>query len=393
MGRREKRRKEDVTSPLSFMFFPCLILVSLMNWENLWESFQTEEMDFFQAVEAQYADNFVGKEFFLELNASFSSPLDQVEMNDVIKLHNGHLTTLQEEIEDEVFDIWAECTEEFYESLQERDIEFAFVLTPHKLPSDTDPMIPTGYDSFFNRNADNLLERLTKTDIPVVDLRAEMEAEKMSHYDYFFLTDHHWTVYGGFWAHEKVGLLIDELLGRNDFVEEYTDIDNYDLTLYEDLWSGSHGQRTGVTFSGLDDLPVIVPKFPTDFRVEMDYVDWDKRGDFSTAFLNEERLDVNPYAIYLTSDLETKITNFNAPNDTSVFVIKDSFALVMAPFLSLHYRDVYLYDMRIDGCDSYDLERKLDEISPDVVICFYNPSMFVRDNTFQFLNHQPMTLW
>lgn len=384
---------EEITSPLALLFMPCLLLFFLLNWTNLAESFQNEELNSFGEVEAQYAENFAGKEGFLELNATFSKPLEQVEMNEVIKLHNGHLTTLQEEIDDEIFDIWAECTEEFYESLQKDGIEFAFVLTPHKLPSDTDPMIPSGYDSYFNRNADSFLQRLGETAVPIMDLREEMAEEKMSHYDYFFLTDHHWTVYGGFWAHEKVGKLIDGLLLREDFVEDYGNLKNYELTLYEKFWSGSHGQRTGTTFSGLDDLPVIVPSFDTDIRVEMDYVDWDKRGDFSTAFLNEERLEVNPYAIYLTSDLETKITNYLAPNDTSVFIIKDSFALVMAPFLSLHYRDVYLYDMRIDGCDSYDLERKLQEIDPDVVICFYNPAMFVRDNTFQFLSHQPMTLW
>ncbi|MFI3253706.1 MAG: hypothetical protein R3Y63_05145 [Eubacteriales bacterium] len=383
-----EEKEVKVFPMLSVMFFPFLGMMGLFNTGNLWESLTYEGADYFSSVESQYAEDFLGKDTFLDLNSSFSQPLDQVELNDVVKLHNGHLTTLLGEVDPDILSLYSQHTEEFYEFLDEKEIPFAFVLSPYKLPEDDDIMLPKGYTSYANQNANILMSELAETVVPVLNLQEEMFLDDLDHYDYFFKTDHHWTVYGGFWATEKVSNLVDSLLGESHFVPEFGDLDNYDLTLYEDFWIGTHGKRTGEVFSGLDDLPVLTPSFETDIQVEMPDWPWDKRGDFSTAFLNEERLDINPYAIYLTSDLDTKITNYNADNDTTIFMIKDSFALVMAPFLSLHYKNVYLYDFRLSGYNADHMQGVLEEVQPDIVLCFYNTSVFDRDNMFRFLPWQ-----
>lgn len=393
--RRNNKDDQGITPPLALFFVTALLFVFVLNVKILYQGMvkakdanpEKDPTVLTEVIETNYMENFAGRENYIGLNGALAKPLEQVELNEVLKLHNGYLTTLVEEVSNEDLTMYADHVLGLQDYLKESDIPFAFVLTPHKLPSDNDMMLPTGYDTYPNQNSDILLDKLDNLGVPTLDLREEIRKEGINHYDLFFRTDHHWSVYGGFWSHKYVAKTVDSLLGESHFNEFYADLDHYDHQVYENFWLGSHGKRTGEFFGGLDDLPVITPAFETDVHVVMEERDWDIRGSFAEAFLNAERLDVNPYGLYLTSDLETSITNHLAPNDTSIFIIKDSFALVMAPFLSLHYKDVYLFDLRLDSCTPADLVEALEEVDPDVVLCFYNP-VLIYEKTFAFLPDQ-----
>ncbi len=397
-AKREKKREVDprlVTSPLAILFVTLICFIFILNLTSLFQGISvaketipiTQPQAFTSAIETDFMENFAGRENYVSLNGALAKPLEQVELNEVIKLHNGYLTTLVEEVSEEDLNMYANHVLGLQEYLAKDDIPFGFVLTPHKMPSDTDMMLPTGYHTYQNRNADALMEKMLNLGIYAIDLREEIINDNLNHYDLFFRTDHHWTVYGGFWSHKYVAKVVDALLGEQHFDEFFYDLDQYDTQVHRNFWLGSQGKRTGEFFAGMDDLPVITPAFETDFHVTMEEKDWDIRGTFAESFLNAERLEVNPYAIYLTSDLETNIVNHKAENETSVFVIKDSFALVMAPFLAMHYDNVYLFDLRLDTCTPKDLVEALEEVDPDVVLCFYNPAL-IYEKTFAFLPDQ-----
>lgn len=386
------KNAKNVTSPLAVFFVCILFFIFVLNLSALFRSVNsakekslTEDgSSFTENFETNYMENFVGRETYVGLNGALAKPLEQVELNEVIKLHNGYLTLLGDEVIDEDLTLFADNMLEFEDYLADLGVPFAYVQAPYKLASDDDMMLPNGYTTFYNQNADNFLEKIRERGITTLDLRDKIQDEGLNHYDLFFRTDHHWSVYGGFWSHKHVANLVDSLLGEKHFVEEYYDLEKYDTNVYKNFWLGSLGKRTGEFFGGLDDLPVITPTFETDIRVVMEEEGWDSRGSFAEAFLNAEKLESNPYGVYLTSDLETNITNYGVDNDTSVFVLKDSFALVMAPFLSLYYNNVYLYDLRLDTCTPENLVAALEEVDPDVVLCFYNPSVLY-EKTFTFL--------
>lgn len=380
-------KKEDSVLPIFFLI--SMLLLFLLNISTVYEvTLMWKDKRVCEYMENFYNESFLGEEVFIELNSAFSTLIHKRELNEIVKLYNNHLTDLAEEIPEETIALWAENVSEFQTYLHEQGIAFSFILAPHKLESDTDGMLPVGYETYSNRNFDRLVEGFQENRVTYLDLRELFKEETVNRYDFFFQTDHHWTVYGGFWAHQQVSNEIDKNTGIAFANSDFFQLENYKLTQFEDFWSGSHGRRTGIIFSGLDGLPILTPNFDTDIRVEMPKIQWDRRGDFATAFLNEERLDVNPYGIYLTSDHLTRITNYNVENTHSIFIIKDSFSLVMVPFLALHYQNIYLYDLRLEGSSPAHLLETIETESPDIVLGFYSPHMMHADYPFVFMPNQ-----
>lgn len=390
---------DQVVSPLAAVFFTTILFMFTLNLANLQSSFAEAKEEHpedtqaaYRETESLFAENFISKETFIELNSTLAAPLEQVELNDVVKLYNGYLTTLDEEIPDEELQVLADHMVEFHEYLDEEGIPFAFVQVPHKLPSDSDVMLPSGYDTYPNRNADAFIAKLEAEKVPVLDLRSEMLEDGLNPFDYYFKTDHHWTPLAGFWAHGKIGLFVDTLTRRSEFNDDYYDLKNYEVEEYPDFWIGSHGKRTGEAFSGMDGMALVYPDFETDMRVEMQEINWSKRGTFEHAVFNRSKLTENPYGVYLTSDLRTSISNYNATNDTTILIIKDSFSLAMAPFLALHYQNVELYDLRLPTSSPTELLAVIEEVEPDVVLCMYNPTLLYSESHIFLPEHVPPDL-
>lgn len=377
---------------LPVMFCSTLVFIAFINMQSFKEIYKNaieknpnNKQKALASIEGEYANQFLGKENYINLNGAFANLIDQKELNNVVKLNNGYLTSICEKRDTLPI---VESVVEFEGYLKNKNIPYIYIQAPYKMSTDNDNL-PKGFESYANENADNLLKGLNSNNIDILDLREEIKKDGLNHYDLFFKTDHHWTFEGAFWANTKVMSKVNEVLDIKEYDKKYIDINNYNKVTYENAYLGSRGQRVGYLFGGGDDITTILPKFDTDMKFEVPTKGIKKEGTFEESIMFEKIFDKDKvyqkyiYSIYTGDNYDyAKITNKKSTNKKKIFLIKDSFSLAMAPFLALHYDEVHMYDMRKGS--SEDLIKKIDEVNPDIVVNMYYPEM-IRDVNFKFM--------
>lgn len=134
--------------------------------------------------------------------------------------------------------------------------------------------------------------------------------------------------------------------------------DNYNQIKYNQCYVGSEGIKTGIAYGGIDDFTLIYPKFTISYNfyctMHVQY-EFNKTGRFEEALLDISRLykedpyseQRNKYSTYLFDNNSLKIIkNDLNTGGPKVVLIKDSFSLPLAAFLSTVCSEVQLIDPR-----------------------------------------------
>ncbi|MFI3250427.1 MAG: hypothetical protein R3Y07_05640 [Eubacteriales bacterium] len=386
------KQNKPVFSTLPILFVSSTLFIGLLNLTNFLNGYRDANIEIpynkqqaLASIETKYTDNFIGKTNYVDLNGAFSLFLGRKELNERFLLENDFLTNTLIGGPSTYFlsyhDYWTytdqtasiQNVKNLHDYLALYGIPYAFLQTPHLLTTDDDPTIPAGYSTSVNDNSDRLLAGVAENGIPSLDMRASLQEQGLNSFDIFFKTDHHWTIEGAFWAHIQVAEYIDDLMGTSYANPDYYDLANYNIEIYENSFMGPSGSRTGIYYAGIDDFSVITPNFDTEFQVEIPNRDWYRTGPFDHAMLDYSYLenDINnmykqdAYCTYLLPNTEyVKLVNLQATNDLKVLLVKDSFSMPMAAFLSLHFAEVHLCQQN----DHEEFLRTLHEIEPDVVL-------------------------
>lgn len=318
--------------------------------------------------ETEYMTCFFGKDVLIDLNGGIQRLMGTPEMNHVLRLENGHLTGTKAAIDPERLVAEADDVAYLYEYLKKRDIPFLYVAAPDKI-SQYDKELPVGYSDQTNENLDIFLAELKEKGVPYLDMREEFYNAGMDQYDYFFVTDHHWTMPGGFFAYTRIadwleteaGVSVDPALKE---ISSYTD------TYYDDAIVGSWGQRTGKLFSGTEGIDILTPNFETELIRTLDGAE----GSFDEVVIHPELIEEgNPRHIYdfVFEHGFSGFFNPNAGNDARIMMICDSFGKVVNPFLVL---SVQQFDV-IEGYYPENLSKEyIEGVHPDAIILMQCPA-------------------
>ena len=331
------------------------------------------------------------KSTYINFNGLMANALGQIEMNERIKLKNGHLAqfghVLPEDRLDEVFQNLKALSDKHTGNGR----QFLFVLAPSQTYQQEE-LFPAGYEDQANIGADYLVRLLEENGIPHLDLRKSMAEAGMTNADAFFVTDHHWTPQTGFWAYGKI---IEELY-RNGAIGQisqyHIDPQNYNFQIYENVFLGSSGKRTGQYFAGLDDFCVISPKYDTSISVKIENTNFDSTGNFLEVAYNQGALarmenqnffNENPYGIYGWGDRSLVWwRNESAPEDQKIMLIGDSYGNVPFSLMSMYFSSCDELDMRhFKG----DFQSYYEENTPDTIVLLVNlNSLFTANTTYEF---------
>lgn len=367
----------------------CNLPLILMICGTAYSSINMKYENLASALDSTYSEVFIGRDAYIELNSHISWLWKSTYYNDVLKLKNGYIVTLEEEIDMSPYVESGIALNDYL--LEEYDIPFAYIQAPGQLPSDFDEMIPIGYENYYNQNSDRLIEGLEAGGVPVLDLRVELQRDGRDHYDAFFRTDHHWLPETGLWATEKISSFIDEIWEttyRNPF---YFQEDQFAKVTYPSTFLGSRAERTGSGFSGYDDFTIITPKFETSLQVKKETKDHTLelvyQGNFEEVVYPDIDVDALIYGSYMPYVIGeyTVIRNENATNSQKVLLLNDSFAHVVACFLVLHYEEVHLVDLRITPIERSDrLLDRIAEVKPDIVLQMICAESSYKDDLFSY---------
>ena len=326
---------------------------------------------------------------FIDLNGGIHRVLSKRVVLDVnisssvYKLYNEHLTAIQATpSEQEWVDESAVNVIALNEYLREESIDFVLVNAPRKIDK-FNSQLPSGITDYLNSDFDRLLNILCQSNVSVIDLREKIRHAGLNHYDLFFRTDHHWTPEAGLWA---TGVIMNKHL--QDYMPGGIDLydnSNWDITVYNDIFLGSHGRRVGRLYGGLDDFSVISPRFETELKVIIPQKNWDRTGSFAETCIDSSRLRKdyyanNTYTAYIAGTPGVRVSNIYG-NGMKCLIIGDSFSQMIVPFISLSFSETYFYDSRfILGT----AREHIGEFEPDVVILL--SSSYVSQRLFGFLS-------
>lgn len=325
--------------------------------------------------ETDEATTFFQKLQFINLNGAIRNVLGQREMNGVLKLNNGHLIYPQARMSNEEIQKYANEVIKYADFCNELGKPFLFVQPILKVDKDN-KQLPIGIEDYSNENIDVFLQYLRDADIEVLDIRECMKNDGMNIYDYTYVTDHHWTTEGCFYAFTKI---TDWISDETGIVTDpiVTDIDNYEIVAYKNWHLGSYGQRVGIYFTGIDDYDLILPKFAVSF-----IDDSGNSYSFYEQAVNPGVFEMRDVTSRYTYDSALKIPEGTATTseELSVLLLSDSYSTAMSPYLKLAYSDYSKQSYPSGLYTDYVLEN-----NPDIVIFMpYYTSTF--DNSAVYID-------
>ncbi len=320
-----------------------------------------EEEYLYKKIERTMEENFIGKEIFVEGYGYIQQLMKKNEFSnfDIVKDENNNLHYSYFDDGENDMDEIINRTATLKEFLDERDIAYLHVV-PSSKNSEINKFetgIPMPLD---NETVDTFLEGMDKEKIEYLDLRTLMMSNGLPDDEQFFKTDHHWTIQACFWAFtEIVERLNEEYDAGLDPDEYYTNIDNYNKVLYENSFLGSLGRKTGINYGGVDDFTLITPKYETDYTNTTMRIDGsldNNFGEFEGVIVNMDpfqnvyklkETNSDKYFTYLSGNWPyVSVTNNNVENDKKLLLIKDSYAVPVASFLTTTFKQVDLVDPR-----------------------------------------------
>lgn len=329
--------------------------------------------------ETDYMTCFFGKEVLIDLNGGVQRLLGTPEMNKVVRLSNGHLSIPHVAVAEDRLLSEADDVAYLYEYLKKRDIPFLYVAVPDTIAK-YDKELPIGYDDETNENLDVFLAELSAKGVPYVDMREEFAQAGLDQYDYYFNTDHHWTMPGGFFAYTRIADWLDSEAGVA-VSADLTDPANYEVNHFDNAIVGSYGQRTGKLFSGTEGIDILTPGFETDLLRTMD----NEEGTFSDVLVHWDLIEEgHPQHLYdrIFEYSYSGFENRKIENDSRIMMICDSSGKVVNPFLvlSVRYFDV------MEAYYPENLSREyIEGVHPDAIILMQSPSFHLGvDTSFHY---------
>lgn len=318
---------------------------------------------------------------FMDINSLYNNIINtrMVKKDDetVIKMDNGYLAG-------EVKNIPSSSLKQYAKSIKElqnkTNTPVVYVMAPEK---GYNGGTPSNAQNNIKSNCDRFINELKRNSLDYLDLRDAMNKQKISEKKAFFNTDHHWKPSTGLWVTKE----ICKKLNKNydfSYSKKLIDISNYNIKKYDNYFLGSYGKKVGTYFTkyGLDDFELITPKFDTDLVVNNPVKKQKQSGKFEDTIINSNSLSYDDvydswvYSTYSYGDNALQIID-NKKSDKiakTILVVRDSFAGVVTPYLSLECKQLHILDLResVIGTDRIkSVSDYANKIKPDYIIILY----------------------
>lgn len=377
-------KKDIFLYPLLAMFLGILLIVFVFMYPILKDKTreylegQTTATEITDKLEKEYADKFVFKNSFVNLNGLMARILGQNYLNIVIKLNNGHLSHTEDIANDAVIRNAAEMAT-LNNFLAERGIGFLYIPVPNKNTFYIDEF-PDGYINGMRINREHMLKLMQEYGVKTFDLNAWFKAQSYTMDEVYFKTDDHWR--------PEVALPAAAAIMKF-MVEEYgiqmdatlLDPKNYTVDIYKNFFLGnSYGKRVGTLYAGVDDFSLFRPSYENQITFGLPKYNILETGSIDETMLHTDYLKkrnlfgANPYDTYIGGQYPLAYyQNKTAVNQMKVLLLGDSFGNMMEYFLSPQFSDVYSIDLR--HYTSTSLAQYIDMVNPDLVLmCQYSVS-------------------
>lgn len=179
----------------------------------------------------------------------------------------------------------------------------------------------------------------------------------------YYRTDHHWTTKGAYYAYR-------ELAGHLGVVPQ--DEDSFRIHLATEEFYGSLYSKSGYRHLSPDSIKLYFPR-----EQELVEVSYEEERRVTDSLYAENRLgEKDKYAVFLDGNHPLIRIMTDGPSEKKLLVVKDSYANSLIPFLTQHYGEIDVVDLRYFTDSLLDLIRERE--FQDMLV-LYNIKTFFED--------------
>ena len=285
---------------------------------------------FMKDFETYTTDQFVGRDLWIALKSSSERILGKHENNDVYFCDQDTLITRFNQPDAAKVTENLTYVNNFVESV---DIPVTFSLIPTQACIWAD-RLPDGAP---NASQTGLLDQ-AKAAVPGATW-ADLYSPLWEHKDesIFYRTDHHWTSLGAYYGYTGLA----EALGFTP-----VPLDTYTETIRSTEFYGTVFSSSGVRWVSPDTISTYVP----DTGITVTSYTYDSTGNqvevprslYDTSFLSVK----DKYSMFLGGNQSLGVVKTPNTDKPKLLVIRDSYADSLVPFLTPHFSEIHLIDLR-----------------------------------------------
>ncbi|WP_346889340.1 DHHW family protein [Clostridium sp. UBA1056] len=315
--------------------------------------------------ESYISDQFPGRRFFVNVKAKTDKLMGKSESNDVFIGKDNQLIEDFEERHKEETDEKVSAINEFVNVNANINTYFMMVPTATEILKEKLPKYaPVGsqleYIKYIQENINSNIKFINPYDALINNKDKYL----------YYKTDHHWTSKGAYIAYVE----FCKAVGLEPKKEE-----EFDMELVANDFYGSLTSKIGVKRGKPDYIYAYIPK--ENGEIVVNYVTEQKR---TTSLYNSESLDKKDKYEVFTGGNHPHI-NIKSLGDQKkkLLVIKDSYANSFLPFLTSHYGEIDVVDLRYY---MEDVEELIKAKGITDILFLYNVNTFNSDDSILNLN-------
>lgn len=278
--------------------------------------------------EKYVADQFPLRDVWIGVKTDLERMAGKRDSNGVYLGKDGYLLQGFKAPQPEILQKRVAALNSFAASLPE--VSFYFMLVPNSveiLKEKLPPCAPTdGQLGCLQQVRDSLDRR-----IGYVDVYGTLYSHRNE--EIYYKTDHHWTTKGAYYAYRKLG----EVMGFTPYDRSRFRVEKVTGSFY-----GSLSSKSGFRHLRPDGIELYLPRVPERYRVH--YCDGDLVA--ATLYFRENLGKKDKYAVFLNGNHPLIKITTAAENDKRLLLVKDSYANCLIPFLTGHFREIYVVDLR-----------------------------------------------
>lgn len=188
----------------------------------------------------------------------------------------------------------------------------------------------------------------------------------------YYKTDHHWTSKGAFYAYQQ----LSRQMGFKPMKEEEFEIRTVTYDFYGSLYS-----KSGFRNLHPDNIDLYVPKH--EGKVTVDYVEEEQSTNSMYAMDNVKKKD--KYTVFFNGNHSMIQIKTSHREGKKLLVIKDSYANSFVPFLTSHFSEINMVDLRYYEGDvaAFAKQHQIHDM-----LILYNMNTFIEDPSINYLANE-----
>lgn len=283
--------------------------------------------DFSEDFSSYINDNFAGRNGFLSIKTSFEKLLGKTKINSVYLGKKNYLIQSFTEASEEETSAKINAINSFFNEHSNLNTSIMLVPTATKVLEEYLPPFSVNDDEL--ALIDKVFSQLNESIIKINPYNALYENK--DNYVYY-KTDHHWTSNGAYIAYTE----FCKALGLTAKSK-----DEFAIVNVTDKFYGSLSSKIGVLGNTSDSIELYVPKYSP---MVVNYIS--EQFKSSTLFKSEALNTKDKYEVFTGGN--HPLINIKSTGDPSkkLLLIKDSYANCFLPFLTSHYGEIFVVDLR-----------------------------------------------